>query len=299
MDIKSNKGRQLIKTVSPIFNNSIQMKAIFHAIGNEWENIDSLVDDIKIQFFPQTATWGLRFWEELLEIPVNEEIPLDRRRAMVLYRIKLRAPMTPARIANVTKSLAGEKAEDVEVLENVEPHVFSVTIKAKESGIDYISLYREIKRIKPSHESFYLGNLYSKSFGFKQKSFAGFSKIIHAIGTFVCSKSDSEFLATKGYRKSDLEILEKIILKGNAKPLICSKELKFEADGRVSEADMQSLIKNILGTSNPLVCSKDLIYGKDGDLKKDDLKQENDSNRGTSNPMVCSKELKFTRIEVV
>ena len=169
MIITSPKGKQMFRSVSPIYYQSRVMQAIFQVIGQEWDDVERIVDEILLQLFPQTATWGLKYWEELLEIPVNESIPIERRRALVLARIKLKAPVTPARIASVTKILAGEAAEYVEVLENVDPHVFRVIVGAKEKGIDYLALYREIKRIKPSHESFVLGNSYLRSFSLEKK----------------------------------------------------------------------------------------------------------------------------------
>ncbi|WP_198135341.1 YmfQ family protein [Alkaliphilus metalliredigens] len=289
----------MFKTVSPIYYQSKLMQAILQSVGTEWDDVDEITDDILLQLFPQTATWGLRYWEELLKIPVNNSIPIERRRALVMYRIKLRAPMTPARIANVTKSLAGDFAEYVEVLENVEPHVFMVTIGTAKSGIDYLSIYREIKRIKPSHESFYLGNRYSRGFNLERKDVYGFSKIIHAIGTFVCSKEDVEFIATKGYRTSDDIKYEKNTIRGTSDPLVCSKELIYTTEGFLSEGQIENSIQSISGTSHPLSCSKDLVYETQGFLDESGLDQQVNSTKGASSPLVCSKNLKYTRIEVV
>ncbi len=297
--ITSPRAKQMFGTVSPIYYQSKVMKAIFQSIGIEWDMIDEITDEILLQLFPQTATWGLRYWEELLKIPVNNSIPIDRRRALVLYRIKLRAPMTPARIANVTKSLAGDLADYVEVLENVEPHVFMVTIGTGKSGINYLSIYREIRRIKPSHESFYLGNRYSRGFSLKRKDIYGFSKTIHAIGTFVCSKEDVEFIATKGYRTSDDIKYEKNTIRGTSDPLVCSKELIYTTEGFLSEKEIENSIKSISGTSDPLICSKDLVYETQGFLDGSGLDQQGNATKGMSSPLVCSKDLKYTRIEVV
>ena len=295
----SPRAKQMFETVSPIYYQSKLMQAIFQSIGTEWDMIDEITDEILLQLFPQTATWGLRYWEEILKIPVNNSIPIERRRALVLYRIKLRAPMTPARIANVTKSLAGDSADYVEVLENVEPHVFMVTIGAGKSGINYLSIYREIKRIKPSHESFYLGNRYSRGFSLGRKDIYGFSKIIHAIGTFVCSKEEVEFVATKGYRTSDSIKYKKNKIRGTSDPLVCSKELTYTTGGFLSEGEIKNSIQTISGTSHPLACSKDLVYETQGFLDESGLDQQVDSTKGTSSPLVCSKNLKYTRIEVV
>lgn len=260
MIITSPKGKQMFRSVSPIYYQSRVMQAIFQVIGQEWDDVERIVDEILLQLFPQTATWGLKYWEELLEIPVNESIPIERRRALVLARIKLKAPVTPARIASVTKILAGEAAEYVEVLENVDPHVFRVIVGAKEKGIDYLALYREIKRIKPSHESFVLGNSYLRSFSLEKRDIYGFSKIIHAIGTFVCSRDDREFMATKGYRGKKHISIDKRTIHGISKPLACSKKLVSRINGFIDKNTITETVGRTIGTSKPLVCSKNLKY---------------------------------------
>lgn len=266
MIITSPKGKEMFETISPIYYQSRLMQAIIQATGHETDRVYKIADEILLQLFPQTATWGLRYWEELLEIPVNEKLPIERRRAVVMTRLKSRSPMTPLRMANIIKSLTNEQAEYIEVTENVEPHVFMVLISTRRSGIDYANIYKTIKKIKPSHESFYLGNSYLRSFSLSKRKIYGFSKIIHAIGTFVCSKEDTEFMATKGYRNTG-----DIAIKKN----------------------------KIHGTSDPLVISKELVSIIEGFLNDDLVEQSSEIKRGNSSPLVCSKKLKFTRIEVV
>lgn len=266
MIITSQKGKEMLKTVSPIYYQSRIMQSIFQSIGTEWDSMEMVSSDILLQLFPQTATWGLRYWEELLKIPVNKTVSIERRRALVMTRIKLRSPMTPERIANVIGSLTKGQSEYVEVIENIEPNVFMVTIGTENSGIDYLDVFRTLKRIKPSHESFYLGNSYLRTFSLSKRRIYGFSKIIHAIGTFVCSKDDVGFMATEGHRNTG-----DIVVDRNA----------------------------LYGTADPLVCSKDLKYTILGFLNDDFINENNSTKRGNSKPLACSKNLKFTRIEVV
>lgn len=297
--ITSPKGSQMISTISPIYQQAKIMQAIFQSIGVEWDDIEKISDDILLQLFPQTATWGLRYWEELLKIPVNETISIERRRAVVMAKIKLRAPMTPERISNVIKSLVKGQAEFVEVTENVEPHVFMVLIGAKKSGIDYLDIYRTIKRIKPSHESFYLGNSYLRSFSLKGRYIYGFSKVQHAIGTFICSKEDVEFIAVKGHRKTEEIPIDKDVIHGMSIPIVCDENLKFATDGFLNDENVNILVNKVTGNSEPIICSKDLVFSEVGYLYEDNFSESSDLVKGESEPLVCSKNLKFTRIEVV
>lgn len=260
MILTSKKGQEMLKMVSPIYYQSKIMQGIFQSIGLEWDDIDRLSDDILLQLFPQTATWGLRYWEDLLNIPVNETIDIERRRTLVMTRIKLRSPMTPERISSVISALTKGQSKYVEVTENVEPHVFMVNIGSKAQGVDYLDVYRTLRRIKPSHESFYLGNTYLRAFGFKRNKIYGFSKIIHAIGTFLCSKEDVEFIATKGQRNSGKVGIKKAKIYGSSDPLVCSKTLVSRIDGFLDEDDMELLRNRISGSSEPLACSKNLKF---------------------------------------
>lgn len=275
------------------------MQSIFQVIGVEWEYSEQLADEILLQLFPQTATWGLRYWEELLQIPVNESVDIVKRRALVMARIKFRSPVTPKRIADVVKSLTGEKSQYVEVTENVEPHVFMVTVGVKSPGIDYSEIYQMLKRIKPSHESFYLGNIYSRGFTLKRKQIHGFSKTIHAIGTFVCSKGELEFIATKGYRNTRALGIKKSKVHGKAVPLVCSKSLVSRIRGQRFKNNANIIRNMIDGTSKPLICREDLKYTIQGFLNDEDIEQYSNNKNGNSKPFICSKNLKFTRIEVV
>lgn len=262
MTLTSPKGIEMIKTVSPIYIDCQVkiMMAIFEAIGYEWDEADKLADEVLLQLFPQTATWGLRYWENLLKIPTNETIPIDKRRALVLSKIKLRAPMTPKRIADIVYSLTKENVASVEVEENVEPYTFMVTLTTKEGGIDYLAVYKTIKEIKPSHESFIFGNNYLREFYLKIRRIYGLSKIQHAIGTFVCGEEERPFIATKGYRNSKYIYLDINKIVGMSRPLPCSKNLKFTTPGQLNDTNIQGRTNRVTGTSNPLVCSKNLKY---------------------------------------
>lgn len=297
--ITSTKGKEMLKTVSPIYHRSKIMQSIFQAIGTELEIANHIADEVLLQMFPQTATWGLRYWEELLDIPVNESTDINKRRALVMARIKLRSPVTPKRIAEVIKTFTEEFSKYVEVTENVEPHVFQVIIGANGPGIDYSEVYRMIKKIKPSHESFYLGNIYSRGFMLKSRRIFGLSEIIHAIGTFVCSKENIEFMATKGHRNSRLITSTKRSIRGKSTPLVISKTLVSRIRGHRFIGGPKIISKRIVGTSDPLVCREDLKFFIDGLLSDEDVYQYKNKKRGKSNPLACSKSLKFTRIEVV
>lgn len=61
--IKSKNGNMMFNYISPVYEESEIIKSIFEAIGSEVDLTERQLDDIMLQLFTQTATWGgLVFW---------------------------------------------------------------------------------------------------------------------------------------------------------------------------------------------------------------------------------------------
>jgi len=71
--------------------------------GVEIEDLNEEIKDVLDQFFVETATWGLKYWEKALNIPVDEEKPYDQRRSKINSRLR--------GMGVVTKTLIKETAE--------------------------------------------------------------------------------------------------------------------------------------------------------------------------------------------
>lgn len=141
----------MITYVSPIYEQSKVMQAIFEAIGYEWDVAESLADDILKQFFPQTATWGLIYWEEAVSIVTNLTEEIERRRRKVIAKLQSRYAINPKRMSLILKNYTGS---DIEIIENIAPYTFEVKLTSREGFSKNLDdLYSEVKRIKPSHLS--------------------------------------------------------------------------------------------------------------------------------------------------
>lgn len=62
------------------------METILSAQGQEIDALYESLDQSLDQFFVSTATWGLSRWEELLGLPINENLAVDERRQRVLAK---------------------------------------------------------------------------------------------------------------------------------------------------------------------------------------------------------------------
>ena len=69
-------------------------------LSAEHEKYRLKVIDFAKQFHPQTATWGLKIWEEELGLPTDLNLDLELRRAKVMAKLLGASPMT---VANTNK----------------------------------------------------------------------------------------------------------------------------------------------------------------------------------------------------
>lgn len=145
----SENGKKMFDMLSPIYNNSVIMKSLYEAIGKEYDNIDDQIEDVKLQLFPQTATWGLKYWEERTGLPINIDEPIQSRRNKVIAKLQSRHIMNPKRMAMVLQKYTGA---DIKVIENTAPYTFEIDLIGRTTFPKSLEeLYKTVKKIKPSH----------------------------------------------------------------------------------------------------------------------------------------------------
>ncbi|TPG71176.1 DUF2313 domain-containing protein [Brevibacillus laterosporus] len=105
--------------------------------------------DVFSQFFPQTATWGLRKYEEILNLPTNEDDSLENRRAKVISKLSEQSQFTDYKIELIAKNYAN----DVSV--QFYRGFFNVRLVGhKKSLTNLIDLMKVINEQKYSHISY-------------------------------------------------------------------------------------------------------------------------------------------------
>jgi len=155
--INSPKGKQMLTYISPVYSLIEVFKNLFEAIGSEWDDADSLADEVLLQLFPQTSTWGLIFWEQRLGLITNIDEPLERRRRKVIAKMQIKWPMTPERMAIIIKNFIGPELR----INDGKDYIFEAflnTDNGEKANLEEIM--KEINRLKPSHMSYYLGLKY-------------------------------------------------------------------------------------------------------------------------------------------
>ncbi|WP_238861046.1 putative phage tail protein [Clostridium sp. YIM B02569] len=149
INIDSKKGQEMLNSVSPIYDQNVIMKGIFEAIGSEADSSSDLADDLLLQFFLQTATWGLDIWEQRLNITTNHNEEITTRRAKILTKLQSKTIINPEKMAYILKNFV---SADIDIKENIAPYTFKVELLSY-TGFpnDLKDLYNTVKRIKPSH----------------------------------------------------------------------------------------------------------------------------------------------------
>lgn len=193
MMFSSKKANEMYLSVSPIYEQSKIMKAIFEAIGSEADLSEEDIDDIRNQLFPQTATsWGLDIWEKRLGLVTNHNETIETRRGKVLAKLQSKYIMTPERMSYVIKSYTGVKTL---ITENVAPYVFRVEFDIQNAKLsDFTAI---INKIKPSH----LGYEFSLMCNLVLNLETHYKECLYPFwmcGTFLCgTKPDINNLGTK------------------------------------------------------------------------------------------------------
>lgn len=147
----SPAAQRMMKAVSPVYDKSYVGKWIFQVMGMEVDEAWKFFEELRLQAFPETATWGIVYWEQRYHIPPDDNLTIEERRQRVIVKRGKRSPMNPARIEQFTMDVSGRQTV---VTESNEEYVFLVSILPGESEVDYHELIRTIRSVKPSHLSF-------------------------------------------------------------------------------------------------------------------------------------------------
>lgn len=129
-----------------------------YAKGEEFNQIHAFINDLPNQFNPQTATWGLRFWEELYDVESYGNI--EERRSHVLAKMAAFEVITPISLERLVRRIF---SLDVSVTRNVAPYTFELKFDYPDKSIDLIAIRKLLEDYKEAHMAYNLrGNYLSK-----------------------------------------------------------------------------------------------------------------------------------------
>lgn len=141
---------ELIKSfLPPILNEIYDIDIILKVIGDELDNLNSNIEDLEKQLFPQTCTWGIDLWEEFLGIN-NKDKTLEARRALVIAKLTGSNVLNKKRFREIVRNYTKDNLADI--LYYYDKYTFAV-----KSYVDYntIGLNELIEEIKPAHLAYF------------------------------------------------------------------------------------------------------------------------------------------------
>lgn len=108
------RAERMVDTAPEYYHESELYTGIVKVEAAELDKIDAANKDLKAQLFIRTATWGLKYWEELLKIPTIETDSYEIRRSRVLSAWRGVGKFSAALLRTVSESYSGG-AVDVKV----------------------------------------------------------------------------------------------------------------------------------------------------------------------------------------
>jgi hypothetical protein len=147
--LTSPEGQRMLTYVTDgFYDRSYVGLWLYEVMGRELDWARQAADDLKLEAFPQTATWSIPYWEDAYGFERDESLPLEYRRQRILARITEHTPMNPEHIRRIAELLSGARAE---VVDPVAPYRFAVILYDVDQNTDHASAIRRILEIKPSH----------------------------------------------------------------------------------------------------------------------------------------------------
>lgn len=144
-----SKAEALKSLVPQFLLEAKEFNTIYDVQGVEHDKLAATIKDLQAQCFISTATWGLKFWEEFLGIPVIEEKPVEFRRSVILGKIKGIGTVSVKLIKLVATSFSNA---EIEVYENVAPNTFKIKfISTRGIPPNLQDVKDNIEEIKPAH----------------------------------------------------------------------------------------------------------------------------------------------------
>ncbi|HFL3686936.1 TPA: putative phage tail protein [Clostridioides difficile] len=139
---------KLIDKLPSFYNNDITRK-IQEAYDIELETLRETYDDTFDQFFVDTATWGLDYWENILSIKNRYDLSIEDRRSNIKAKMRGKGTTTIKVIKAISEAYTKTNV-DVEVFSNL----FSFTLSFITNNCSYntiLELDKKIEEIKPTH----------------------------------------------------------------------------------------------------------------------------------------------------
>lgn len=149
----------LISELPSFYEKSKYVKNIMECDEAEINLLIETLKDLKNQFFIDSATWGLEFYEIDLGIEVDKNKPYDERREVIKAKIKGQGTTTIQMIKDTAKAFTNG---EVDIIEDYEKYHFIIKFISIRGIPKNIEDFKDmIRTIKPAHLTFAIEYTYN------------------------------------------------------------------------------------------------------------------------------------------
>ena len=142
------------------YDRSYVGKWLYQVMGLEYDTAYTLAEELPLQFFPETATWGLCWHEIKWGLPVRENLSYDDRRRLIYQKRDTRYPIIPAIMEKYLTDAFGIPVYVSDIHDAgpygyvpEHPNVFKVFFVGEET-LDTKKAFSMIDRLKQSHTAY-------------------------------------------------------------------------------------------------------------------------------------------------
>lgn len=145
---------KLIDKLPYFYDNPITKPIITSEQIESW-TLHSEIQETLDQMFVETATWGLDWWEKMLQLPTIKTKTYEERRSIILARIRGSQTSTVKAIEKLGYSFFN--VEKVEVEEHNDTYYFNLILEnASFESTNFIDLLNALETYKPAHLNYVL-----------------------------------------------------------------------------------------------------------------------------------------------
>lgn len=153
----------------PLFISDIhEMKAVYEVEATELGSILYYLNDCLKQFFIDTATWGLTYWEDEYGIDTNLNASYEERREVLKAKKRGQGTTTKAMLKKTAEAFSGG---EVNVIENNAEHSFVIQFVGIKGIPKNLQAFKNmLEDIKPAHLTYSFKYTYTVWNVLKQKN---------------------------------------------------------------------------------------------------------------------------------
>ena len=157
----SQSAQNMLATVTTgFYDKSYVGKWLYQVMGLEFDEAERLiVEELPLQFFPETATWGLMYHELKWGLPVRDYLSYDERRKLIYEKRDQIAPMTPYKMELLVKKSTGFDIRVIDIHDVAHGYLVDhpnkfIALAFCEKSTDIRAVLEVLNRIKQSHTTF-------------------------------------------------------------------------------------------------------------------------------------------------